>query len=118
MFGFRNRKKYNGSVDIKLNNEYQIPTSDNPGFPGTLAYLELIDKAWDGKMSEDEGALYIATLYYCGLRKHGLHSEASALYSRIQSIVSFGLPNGLISHERWDKFSGAIERANHEAGEG
>ena len=116
MFGFGNRKKYNGAVDIKLNNEYQIPTRDNPSFPGMGAYLELIDNAWNTKMSEDEGALYIATLYYCGILKHGLHAEASALHSRIQSIASFGLPKGMISQARWEKFSGAIQQANQEAG--
>lgn len=116
MFGFGNRKKYNGAVDIKLNNEYQIPTRDNPSFPGMGAYLKLIDNAWNTKMTEDEGALYIATLYYCGILKHGLHDEASTLHSRIQSIVSFGLPKGIISQARWAKFSGAIQQVNQEAG--
>jgi hypothetical protein len=50
MFGsgiFANkRKKYNGTVDTKLKNEYQIATRDNPSFPGALAYLGLIDNAW------------------------------------------------------------------------
>ncbi|BBA36985.1 putative uncharacterized protein [Methylocaldum marinum] len=116
MFGFGKRKKYNGTVDTKLNNEYQIATRDNPRFPGALAYLELIDNAWKAKMSEDEGALYIATLYYCGLIKHGFHPESSSLHSRIQSIVALGLSKGLISQERWAKFSGAIQKANSEAG--
>lgn len=118
MFGFGGRKKYNGAVDTKLNNEYQIVTSelDNPNFPGVLFYLEIIDNAWSAKMSEDEGALYVATLYYCGLLKHGLHAEASALHSRIQSIVGFGLLKGMISQARWAKFSAAIQQANTEAG--
>ncbi|KAF1723123.1 hypothetical protein [Pseudoxanthomonas wuyuanensis] len=116
MFGFRDRKEYNGAVDAKLNNEYQIATRDNPSFPGMLAYLELIDNAWKTKMSEDEGALYIATLYYCGILKLGLRAEASPLHSRIQSIVSFGLPKGMISQARWSKFSTAIQQANQEAG--
>lgn len=116
MFGRGNRKKYNGSVDIKLNNEYQISTRDNPSFPGMLAYLELIDNAWKTKMSEDEGALYIATLYYCGILKHGHHEEANALYSRIQSVANFGVSKGMISQARWAKFSEAIQQANQEAG--
>jgi len=66
MFGSGRRKRYNGAVDVKLNNEYQINTQNSPGFPGALAYLRL-DNAWNGKMSEDEAALYIATLYCCGL---------------------------------------------------
>ena len=36
MFGFGNRKKYNGIVDTKLNNEYQIATRDNPSFRAFL----------------------------------------------------------------------------------
>ena len=67
-------------------------------------------------MTEDEASLYIATLYYCGIVKHGLYSEASALQLRIQSIVSFGLPRGLISQARWAKFSAAIQQANQEVG--
>lgn len=116
MFGFGNRKKYNGAVDVKLNNEYQIRTRDNPSFPGMGAYLELIDNAWNTKMAEDDAALYIATLYYCGILKHGLRDEASALYSRIHSIVGFGLPKGIISQDLWSKFSEAIQQANQKAG--
>jgi hypothetical protein len=116
MFGLENREKYNGVVDIKLNNEYQIVTRGNPSFPGVLAYLELIDNAWNARMSEDEGALYIATLYYCGIRQKGHHTEASVLQSRINSIVNFGLPRGMISQARWDKFSEAIQQADQAAG--
>lgn len=116
MFGFGNRKKYNGAVDSKLNNEYQIATRDNPNFPGMLAYLDLIDNAWNVKMSQDEGALYIATLYYCGLLKHELYTEANALHSRIQSIGTFGLSKGIISQARWTKFSDAIQQAKQDAG--
>jgi len=36
MFGFRNRKQYNGSVDEKLSNGDGIATRDNPKFPGAL----------------------------------------------------------------------------------
>ena len=116
MFGFGNRKKYNGALDTKLNNEYQIATLDNPSFPGMLAYLKLVDNAWNAKMSEDDGALYIATLYYCGILKHGHHSEACGLYSRIQTIANFGLQNGMISQVRWKKFSTEIRQANTDAG--
>ena len=88
------------------NNEYQIATHDNPKFPGVLAYLQLIDNAWDASMSEDEAALYIATLYYDGITKAGHHSEATALHGRIQSIVEFGRERGLIS----EKVAGAVLR--------
>ncbi|MFI8609315.1 hypothetical protein ACIGFL_13470 [Pseudomonas sp. NPDC077649] len=115
MFGLGGRKKYNGIVDTKLNNEYQIETRNNKNFPGMLAYLELIDNAWNSKMSADEGALYIATLYYCGILKHGLRDTANQLYSRIQSISRFGINSGTISQERWMKFSAAIAKAKIEA---
>lgn len=116
MLGFRNRRKYNGAVDIKLNSDYQVSTRGNPKFPGIGAYLELIDIAWNTKMTVDECALYIATLYYCGLLKHGLRDEAIILHSRIQAIVSFGLSKGIISQTRWTKFSEAIQQANQTAG--
>lgn len=116
MFGFGKRKKYNGAADIKINIEYQIITQDNPNFPGVIAYLELIDNAWNAKMSEDEGALYIAILYYCGLVKHGLHEEAKSRLSRIDAIVNVGLSKGSIAQARWDKFFGAIQQSNQEAG--
>lgn len=105
-------------MDTKLNNEYQIVTRDNPLFPGMLAYLELIDNAWNAKMSEDEGALYIAILYYCGIVKQGDLEDAEALLARIQEIVSFGLPKGMISQARWSKFSSAIKEATRTAGIG
>ena len=51
MFGFRNRKQYNGSVDVKLIEDYGIATRDNQKFPGVLAYLKMIDQAWDSKLT-------------------------------------------------------------------
>jgi hypothetical protein len=107
MFGLgRKRKLYNGAVDTKLNNEYQIATRDNSKFPGSLYYLQLIDNAWGANMSEDEAALYIATLYYDGIVKQGHLTEASALHGRIQSIVKFGRAKGLIS----EKVAGTVLR--------
>lgn len=112
MFGlFSNRKKYNGTVDIKINNEYQIKTRDNPLFPSPIGYLELIDNAWNTKMSEDEAAMYIATLYYCGIKKAGHSREADSLRDRIISVGEFGLQHRTISTERSAKFLAAIEGA-------
>jgi len=117
MFGlFKNRKKYNGQVDIKLNNEYSIRTKGNPHFPAIMAYLELIDIAWNSQMSEDEAAMYIATLYFSGLCKNGYGAEASALLPRIVDIAEFGVNKGLISDQRWQKFAGAIRDAREIAG--
>lgn len=112
MFGIGRLKKYRGLVDTKLNNEYQIKTKDNPLFPGVMVYLGLIDNAWKAKMSEDEGALYIATLYYSGIVKKGYNAEASGLLKRILEIVEFGISRGMISNERWRDFSQAITNAN------
>jgi hypothetical protein len=96
---------YNGAVDTKLNNEYQIATRDNPKFPGNLYYLQLIDNAWQASMSEDEAALYIATLYYDGIVKQG-HLKEASVHGRIHSIVEFGRATGLIS----EKVAGAVLR--------
>lgn len=112
MFGiFKNRKKYNGTIDAKVNNEYQIKTRDNPLFPSVMGYLELIDNAWKTNMTEDEAAMYIATLYYCGLRKNGHHQEANVLTDRISSVGQFGVQHGTISMERAAKLLAAIEGA-------
>lgn len=112
MFGLGGRKKYNGAIDTKLNNEYQISTEGNPNFPAALAYLDIIDHAWNGKMTEDEGALYIATLYYCGLVRHGLRDEAQGLRPRIIRVADFGVRKGMIAEGRWRKFEKAIEDAD------
>lgn len=110
MFGlFKNRKRYNGDVDTKLNNEYQIVTRDNPLFPGMLAYLELIDQAWNGRMNESEAAMYIAVLYHSGIKKHGDAAEASALAGRIKAVAQFNVQTGQISAEKARKFIGVVE---------
>ena len=72
-------------------------------------------KASKAKMSEDEGALYVATLYFCGIVKAGLHGEASPLLLRISSIAQFGLSKHTISEDRWNKFSMAIQQANDDS---
>ena len=115
---FRNRKRYNGTVDIKLNNEYQIQTKDNKAFPGMLAYLEIIDKGWETKMSEDECAMYIATLYYCGIVKEGVNQEeVPGLKARIEKIGAFGKDKKLISVQRFEKFMAAIKQTELECAE-
>lgn len=114
MFGFRNRQKYNGTVDTKINNEYQIATRDNPLFPAPLAYLQLIDTPFANHASEDECALQIATLYLAGLFRHGLWDDARVLAGRIESVTSFGLQRGLIRQEVWDRCVDLIERTQRE----
>lgn len=103
MFGFRNRKKYNASVDVKLNNEYQISTRDNPHFPGVLKYLELIDVSWNNKASEDECAMQIATLYLSGLFRASLFEEAKAVSERLVHIGQYGVERGLVRIEIFEK---------------
>ncbi len=117
MFGlFKNkRKQFNGLVDTKLNNDYQIQTRDNSKFPGVIAYLEFLDIAVSARMNETEAAMYIATMYFCGLCKHGHAQEASALLQRIDHISEFEIQRKTISHERWDRFSTAIAKAREEA---
>lgn len=103
MFGlFRSRPKFNGAVDTKLNNEYQINTRREP-FPGPAAYLKLLDAAWSAKMTEDEASMYVASLFFCGLLKAGYDDAAKSLFERIMSVGEFGLSHGLISqttHQR------------------
>ena len=112
MFGFRNRKQYNGSVDVKLIEGYGIATRDNPKFPGVLAYLKMIDQAWDSKFTEEEAAMFIVTLYYSGLRREGHNSEARALTGRIATTGQADFAAGKIGMQRLSAFMAAIEKAN------
>jgi hypothetical protein len=112
MFGFGGkRKKYNGTIDIKLNNEYQICTDRgiNPHFPGVIKYYELMDSTWSEGMNADEAALYIAVLYWASLFENGKKSEASPVRARIEAVGKFGVEKGMISRKWGDKFFSAIE---------
>lgn len=112
MFGlFKNRKKFNGDVDAKLNNEYQIETRDNELFPGLTAYLKLLDAAWDAQMNEDEAAMYLASLYAAGLKKHGFYDVAWPVVDRLTAVGKFGVSRGLIRAELANKFLSAVESA-------
>ena len=112
MFGFRNRKQYNGNVDVKLIDGYGIATRDNPKFPGVLAYLKMIDQAWESKFTEEEAAMFIATLYYSGLKREGHHSEARALASRLSTTGQADFGAGKIDMQRLAAFMAAVEKAN------
>lgn len=102
MFGLGRKRRYHGAVDIKLREDYGIATRrDNPLFPRVLAYLELLDNAYRAKMSEDEAALNIATLYCCGIARHGFEEEAGDVLDCIHAAVDAGLTKGTISMERW-----------------
>jgi len=114
MFGFRNRKKYNAAVDVKVNNEYQIQTQDNPNFPGILKYLEIIDVSWNSNASEDECAMQIATLYLCGLFRHALWDEARAVASRFDQLGPYGVRRGLIRAEVLAKCVTLVENTKRE----
>lgn len=109
MFGFRSRKKFNTAVDRSLNKDYQLATRDNPRFPGAGAYLELIDNAWRGGMTPEEGALYIAVLQYCGLMDHSHSDNARELLDSIYCVAPREIHAGKVSAERWAKFEGAIK---------
>jgi hypothetical protein len=63
-------------------------------------------------LSEDEAALYIATLYYDGISKAGLQTEASALHGRILSVVEFGRARGLISEKVASTVLRDVEKIN------
>ncbi|MFP5435965.1 MAG: hypothetical protein ACLGIM_23025 [Alphaproteobacteria bacterium] len=115
MFSFRNRKKYNGTVDAKLNEAYGIATRDNPKFPGVLAYLKMIDEAWDSKFTEEEAAMFIATLYYSGLKREGHHVEARVLAPCLASTGQADFGAGKIAMQRLAVFMAAIEKANTQA---
>jgi hypothetical protein len=112
MFGFRNRKKYNGAVDTKLTDGYGIQTRENPKFPGMLAYMSMIDQAWDSKFTEEEAAMFIATLYYSGLVREKLKEEARQLISRVATTSQQDFTSGKISMQRLAVFMAAIEKAN------
>ena len=115
MFGFRNRKKYNGSVDTKINNEYGIKTRGNSNFPGAIAYLGMIDAPFNNVSTEDECALQIVTLYLCGAIKHNLHSESKAIQERAKQVVPFGIKAKQIREELWEKCSAMLDRSRASA---
>ncbi|QLF20638.1 hypothetical protein [Pseudomonas aeruginosa] len=112
MLGFRNRKKFNGNVDQLLTSKYKIVTRDNPRFPGVLAYLEMLDQAWNAKFTDDEAAMFVATLYYSGLMKNGFYDEAGALEGRLENIGASGFATGKIGMQRLGSFRDHIKKAN------
>ena len=112
MFGFRNRKKYNGSVDEKLNSIYKIATRDNPKFPGLIKYLGMIDEAWNAKFTEEEACMFIATLYYSGLKREGHEEDARALAKKISEIGQSDFSAGKLGMQRLTAFLAHIEKAN------
>lgn len=118
MFGFRNRKKYNGTVDTKLNNEYGIKTQGNSNFPGAITYLGLIDAPFNNGATEDECALQIAALYLCGTIKHNLHGESKAIDDRMKQVVPFGIKTKQIRNEIWEKCNAMIDRSRASASGG
>lgn len=107
---FRSRPKFNGAVDTKLNNEYQINTRREP-FPGPLAFLKLLDVAWGADMNEDEAAMYVATLFFVGILRSGDEAGAEALLDRLNQVGDFGVAHGMIARFRHEKFRAAIDAA-------
>lgn len=112
MFGlFRSQPKFNGTVDTKLNNEYQIHTKQDNRFPDPALYLRLLNDMWQLKASEDEAAMYIAALFYRGLLKAGYRDEALLLQARIIEVGVFGVEHGMISRARFEQIASEIRTA-------
>ncbi len=118
MFGFGNRKRYNGAVDTKLVSEYMIVTDRerNSRFPGVNKYLEMIDQAWNAKFTEEEAAMFIATLYYSGLKQNGHHEDARQLAKQLSRIGQSEFAAGKIGIQRLQSFMAHIEKANKGVG--
>lgn len=111
MLGLGNRRKYNGSVDTKLNREYQISTRGNPSFLNLSQYTDVLNKAFNLGISEDEAALYLAILYYSYQLEKSNHTEADRVLQLINSIGEYNLKIGAISRERWDDFYSYVDKA-------
>lgn len=56
-------------------------------------------------MNKNEAALYIATLFYCGLYAHEHVSEAQPLLDRINAIGKNEFSSGTISGRMWNAVS-------------
>ena len=113
MFEFNSgSKKYRACVDVKVNNEYQIVTENdkNPHFPAPLKYIEIIDLVKKSGANEDEAALHIAVIYYCGLLKNGNKEAAEKLYQLISRVANFGIEKGYIKTDWWKKHLALIVR--------
>jgi hypothetical protein len=74
--------------------------------------LKLIDTAWDSKFTEEEAAMYIATLYYSGLVRERYSDDARALAVRISSTGQADFGAGKISMQRLTAFMAAVEKAS------
>lgn len=115
MFGFFNkRRRWNGDIDTLLNNSYQIATRGNSLFPAPIKYLSILDNAWNANMNHHEGALYIATLYFCATVKRGHVVESGPLLGRINKIVGFNLQHGQVDIQLWHKCANLIDEVVEE----
>lgn len=120
LFGLINRagkarRRYNGAVDIRLRNEYQIETNGNNHFPELTEYLNFIKLSKKNSMNADETALHIATLYYCSLLSAQMFEEASAVLLSIEALSLKHTLEGYISEQSYLKSLELISDAETEA---
>ena len=117
MFGFRNRANFNGEVDAYLNSQMGINTNSrvNRNFPGTIAYVGMLDAPWNQKASSEAGALHMAILYHAGLVKNGgptEHREAREILSKIQAFINISVSTRKLDPEHARR---AVELLNKDA---
>lgn len=105
---FRNRKRFNGEVDQKILTDYGIKTSENPDWPGVLAYLELLDVPWQQKWNADEAALHMVVLYYDGLERNGRASDALLIRPKILQVANRQVSSGVVGREKWERYQEKI----------
>ena len=72
----------------------------------------MIDEAWNSKFTEEEAAMFIATLYYSGLKREGHSQETRALAGHLATTGQADFAAGKIGMQRLSAFMAAVEKAN------
>ncbi len=111
MFFFKNRKKYNFIVTEKLTGKYKIQIDNNPKFPGTLRYYELLDNAWAARFNEADAALSVAALYFSGIVNNRFYKDADKLLEIIFDNIDEELENLKFSENAFNSCTELINKA-------
>jgi len=106
------RKKFDRRVDRILSASYEIKTRNSDNIPGMNSYAQLLDGAWEKKMSADECAMHVATMYALGLSNKGLVKEAETVADKINRIYNFNRTQGFISVNVGEHYIDSLSKIN------
>jgi len=108
--------EYKARVERNFVRVYEFEPREDHNTACTKAFTDGIERAWNNELSQEEGTLYAATVYYTSLTRYSLYSQARRVLEGMNKHIEQAAASGEITSAHIDKTAQRIMEAQHAAG--